>query len=219
MSAPRVTGVPVDEREDDPAPLVDATGFHPRLGVDDREDDGSGARPHRHLRRPVLERLADAADALPGDLRLVLVEGWRRPSLQRTIFERYRDELGAADPARTAEELHHLAARHISPPEVAPHPAGTAVDVLLTTPEGIELDVACPINATPEESGGRCYTDHPDVGGEARLLRVELGRALAGAGFVNYPTEWWHWSYGDRYWARATGAPHARYGTVLDLPE
>ncbi|ABX41733.1 hypothetical protein Cphy_1358 [Lachnoclostridium phytofermentans ISDg] len=20
-------------------------------------------------------------------------------------------------------------------------------------------------------------------------------------GFVNYPTEWWHWSYGGCYWA------------------
>jgi len=29
---------------------------------------------------------------------------------------------------------------------------------------------------------------------------------------VNYPTEWWHWSYGDRYWAFVTGAPHALYG-------
>jgi hypothetical protein len=33
-------------------------------------------------------------------------------------------------------------------------------------------------------------------------------------GFVNYPTEWWHWSYGDRYWALATGAPAACYGPV-----
>ena len=21
------------------------------------------------------------------------------------------------------------------------------------------------------------------------------------AGFINYPAEWWHWSYGDCYWA------------------
>ncbi len=34
------------------------------------------------------------------------------------------------------------------------------------------------------------------------------------AGFVNYPTEWWHWSYGDRYWALLTGSPHAVYGAT-----
>jgi hypothetical protein len=27
-----------------------------------------------------------------------------------------------------------------------------------------------------------------------------LGGGLTAAGMVNYPTEWWHWSYGDRYW-------------------
>jgi D-alanyl-D-alanine dipeptidase len=35
---------------------------------------------------------------------------------------------------------------------------------------------------------------------------------MEGAGFVNYPTEWWHWSYGDRYWTFVVGAPQARYG-------
>jgi len=34
------------------------------------------------------------------------------------------------------------------------------------------------------------------------------------AGFVNYPTEWWHWSYGDRYWAYATHRSAAIYGPV-----
>ena len=29
---------------------------------------------------------------------------------------------------------------------------------------------------------------------------------LGREGLVNYPTEWWHYSYGDRYWALATGA-------------
>jgi zinc D-Ala-D-Ala dipeptidase len=31
---------------------------------------------------------------------------------------------------------------------------------------------------------------------------------------VNYPTEWWHWSYGDSYWALTTGAPAAIYGPI-----
>ncbi|MDT7587682.1 MAG: zinc D-Ala-D-Ala dipeptidase, partial [Pseudonocardiales bacterium] len=36
--------------------------------------------------------------------------------------------------------------------------------------------------------------------------------ALHSVGFVNYPTEWWHWSYGDRYWAIKTTAAAAIYG-------
>jgi len=47
---------------------------------------------------------------------------------------------------------------------------------------------------------------------EAHANRKTLTAALTNAGLVNYPTEWWHWSYGDRYWAFVTGAPHALYG-------
>jgi D-alanyl-D-alanine dipeptidase len=52
------------------------------------------------------------------------------------------------------------------------------------------------------------------VGRRARANRELLARALRGAGLVNYPTEWWHWSYGDRYWALVTGAPAALFGPV-----
>jgi D-alanyl-D-alanine dipeptidase len=38
--------------------------------------------------------------------------------------------------------------------------------------------------------------------------------ALTAAGLVNYPAHWWHWSYGDRFWAFVNRAPHARYGPV-----
>ncbi len=31
-------------------------------------------------------------------------------------------------------------------------------------------------------------------------------------GWSNYPTEWWHWSYGDRYWALTLGRSHAIFG-------
>lgn len=206
MSDPRVVTMPTDLLDDE---LVDASVF---LAFDGREDDGSGAA--RLVRRPVLDRLLDAAAALPKDLRLVLNEGYRPPRLQRHYFERYAERLRLAHPGHTDAAIHRLASRFVSPPEVAPHTAGAAVDVLLTSPEGVELDLGCPIDASPEDSAGRCYTDHPDVTGEPLLLRRELVRAMSLAGLVNYPTEWWHWSYGDRYWALATGRPTALYDAV-----
>jgi D-alanyl-D-alanine dipeptidase len=202
MSDPEVTSIPVVESG---APLVDTAGVVPFTG------ETSGAR---WLRQPVLDRLADAAAALPRDLVLALHEGWRPPELQRFYFERYRDRLAVERPGLPAPEVRRLASRFISPPEVAPHTAGAAVDVLLLTPEGVVLDVGCPLDASPEESGGRCYTGHPDVTGEALRLRREMARAMGGAGLVNYPTEWWHWSWGDRYWAHASGASYAVLGPI-----
>lgn len=206
MSDPMVTRVQV---RGDTDPLVDSRG---QLPLHELCADAEGA--FALLRKPVLERLLEASSLLPEDLRLVLVEGYRPPRLQVEYFEEYRTELLDADPTLTDAEVHRLASRYIAPPEVAPHCAGAAVDVTLFTPEGVELDLGTPVNATPEETGGRIYTHHPDVTGDALALRKTFAEALEGAGFVNYPTEWWHWSYGDRYWAHVTGADQALFGAV-----
>jgi D-alanyl-D-alanine dipeptidase len=97
---------------------------------------------------------------------------------------------------------------------LAPHVAGAAVDLTLVDSGGRELDFGTPVDATPEQSGGACYFDAPQAGRRARANRELLAQVLRGAGLVNYPTEWWHWSYGDRYWALMTGAATAVYGPV-----
>ncbi|PAZ10209.1 dipeptidase [Streptomyces sp. SA15] len=205
MSDPRVAAVPVEECGE---PLVDVRGF---LQVDDRKhEDSHGAEVH--VRRGVLDRLLRAQALLPDGLRLLFVEGYRPPVLQRRYFDSYADELRAEHPDWSADRLRSAAGRYISPPEIAPHTAGAAVDLTLVDTDDRELDLGTPMNATPEQSDGACYTAAAGITDEARAHRAVLGEALSAAGLVNYPTEWWHWSYGDRYWALATGAPAALYG-------
>jgi len=57
-----------------------------------------------------------------------------------------------------------------------------------------------------------CYTEAPNISRAARANRDILTGAMSAAGLVNYPTEWWHWSFGDRYWALTTGHPSAIHG-------
>ncbi|MDX3641682.1 M15 family metallopeptidase [Streptomyces sp. MB09-02B] len=206
MSDPRVAAVPVDDRDE---PLVDVrrTGS---LLVDERKADTTGA--YAHLRSEVRDRLLRAQDLLPDGLRLLFVEGYRPPSLQRAYFEKYAAEQRALHPDWSADRIREAASRYVSPPEIAPHSAGAAVDLTLVDADGRELDLGTRVNASPEESAGACYTGADGISVEARAHRETLGAALCAAGLVNYPTEWWHWSYGDRYWALATGAPTALYG-------
>src|SRR5690606_19884181 len=114
---------------------------------------------------------------------------------------RYRAQVDSAYPDAPPGERHRLVSRFVAPLAVAPHVAGAAVDLTLVDDRGLDLDMGTYIDATPEESRGRCYLDSPDVSAEVRDRRALLARVLAGVGLVNYPTEWWHWSYGDRYWA------------------
>jgi D-alanyl-D-alanine dipeptidase len=93
---------------------------------------------------------------------------------------------------------------------------GAAVDLTLVDGGGAELPMGTEVNADPEDGNRACHTDAPEIPAQARANRRLLSAALGTAGFVNYPTEWWHWSYGDRYWAFRTGRAVARYGPVLD---
>lgn len=112
-----------------------------------------------------------------------------------------------------AHTLRQLASRYVSPPEIAPHSAGAAIDLSLCTNEGEELDMGTPVNASPEASDFGCNTAALNISSTARANRDTLAGVLTEAGLVNYPTEWWHWSYGDRYWALRTAHPTAIYGT------
>ncbi len=166
------------------------------------------------VRASVARRLVRAQERLPVGLRLRVVEGYRTAAAQRAIIDSYTAQLRAARPGISPADLDHLASRYVAPLAVAPHVAGAAVDVTLVDRIGRELDLGTPINATREQSGGACYFDAPQVTGPARAHRDLLARVLGGAGLVNYPTEWWHWSYGDRYWALITSAPAALYGPL-----
>lgn len=182
------------------------------LRLDPRHADSAGK--YALLRTGVVARLSAAQAALPAGLHLLVVEGYRPAELQRAYFADYSDQLRAQHPDWTAETVVRMASRYIAPPEVAPHTAGAAVDLTLCDAAGVELDMGTAVNSSPEDSDGACYFAAPSVTGAARANRSLLQRVLGDAGLVNYPTEWWHWSYGDRYWAHVTGADHARYGPI-----
>ncbi|MFB8310176.1 M15 family metallopeptidase [Streptomyces sp. NPDC055961] len=204
MSDPRVAAIPVADCGE---PLIDV---RETLLVDDRRADTAGS--YAHLRRGVLDRIVHAQSLLPDGLRLLYVEGYRPPDLQRRYFQEYADELRAANPAWPDDQVLGAASRYVSPPEIAPHSAGAAVDLTLVDAGGTELDMGTRVNANPEESDGACYTDAASISPQARTNRTLLADALSTAGLINYGTEWWHWSYGDRYWALMTNQPTALYG-------
>ncbi|SNX66433.1 D-alanyl-D-alanine dipeptidase [Streptomyces sp. TLI_55] len=210
MSDPRVAAIPVRECQE---PLVDVRDHG--LRVDPRRQDPLGA--FAHVREGVLYRLLHARSLLPAGTDLLFIEGYRPLSLQQRYFTEYRNELAAAHPGWTAEQLHHAASRYVSPPEIAPHSAGAAVDVTLVDQDGHELDLGTCVNASPEESGGACFTHAPNLSDPARRNRTLLLNAMEGAGFSNYGTEFWHFSLADRYDALMRQEPYARYGPI-ELP-
>jgi D-alanyl-D-alanine dipeptidase len=197
LSDPRVAQVPVVECGE---PLVAL-------------DAGFGSA-HALVRASLATRLEVAAGLLPPGIRFDVAEGHRPVAGQQAIITRYSAELCSRHPGISAAELDRLTSRFVAPLAVAPHVAGAAVDLTLVDACGDPLDLGTPLDATPEQSAGRCYFASTRISADARANRDLLAETLGVVGLVNYPTEWWHWSYGDRYWALVTGAGTALYGPV-----
>jgi D-alanyl-D-alanine dipeptidase len=218
LSDARIGLIPVVERGEDLVRVVAAGRLSVAAAIPVPPADGvapPAVRVHDLLRSEVARRLALAAATLPDQVRLHLVEGYRPPEVQAALYESHRRSLLADLPGIDIAESRRLASRFVAPPSVAAHPSGAAVDVTLVDAGGHPLDMGTAIDATPEESDGACYLDAPGLSARARDHRRLLAASLTTAGFVNYPTEWWHWSYGDRYWAFVAGATAALYGEVV----
>lgn len=176
--------------------------------------------PHyRWVRQGVARRLEQAQAALPEGLRLRLYEGYRCPSVQAMIFAGQLGRTTAANPqwnpalcfqeaAKLASPLHTFAGEPILPP----HSTGGAVDIEIVDEDGRVIDFGMEAKDWVAVEPELCATAHPGLSAAARRNRDLLVDVMEAAGFVNYPREWWHFSYGDKYWAFLTRAPAALYG-------
>ncbi|MEK2603712.1 M15 family metallopeptidase [Burkholderia arboris] len=213
LSDPAVRSIALMESHEG---FVDLAAYDERIAVDLTRSVVENTSPHfLKVRRGVVERLAAAARTLPAGVRLYVKEGYRPLALQRDYFTGHLAHLRATlNPLPSDDALVELASHYVAPPEVAGHPTGAAVDLTLIAADGTELDMGCVLDATDPESSGACYTHNAFISRAAARNRQVLIAALTGAGFTNYPSEWWHWSFGDRYWAVVQNESHAIYGPV-----
>jgi len=193
-------------------PLVDFLKLCPELRLD---------RPRFHYRRETLlrqgaaERLRDAnLSLLSRGYRIQVIEGWRAPFIQKRMyastwqwFQRKHPEWSLVKLRRTANQFTAPMNSRVPPP----HTTGGAMDLALTDLEGQPLDVMSPFEQR-EVKG--FYFDAPGLTAKARRHRDILAEALLAQGLTNYPSEYWHWSYGEQGWAYRGGHDHAIYGPI-----
>ncbi len=202
--------IPIHENGE---PLIEFLPLSPKLYWTPRHPVFAYERL-RVARKSVAERLADAANRLPEGIRLAVVEGWRAPEIQRQMHEATRERLRREHPDWSNEHLEEAVHRFSAPMDEEvppPHTTGGAVDVHLVDEHGEILDFISPYSLM--DPGG-APADAEGLSPEARRNRELLRSVMLAAGLTNYPSEWWHWSYGDQGWAYRGGHPHALYGAV-----
>ena len=166
------------------------------------------------LRRSVAEKLSEANRRLPQGYKLAIVEGWRAPHIQARMYRFVWDRIKEQHPEWSDVTLTRFVNMFSAPMNVRvppPHTTGGAVDLMLTDADGIELDHSSPYE--PFDPKGNAF-DAPGLSDTARKTRTILAEALIPAGITNYPSEYWHWSYGDQGWAYRSGHPNAIYAAI-----
>lgn len=172
------------------------------------------------LRKTVYEKLKEANSKLPKGMHFCLYEGYRSLSLQKKIFDEQYANVKSRHPDWTLTDIFKETTKLVSPvmnPDgthnIPPHSTGGALDVYLIDDQGKPLDMGIhPEKWMQDKDGVLSLTASTNISATAKENRRIMSRVLNEVGFVNYPTEYWHWSYGDRYWAYFSKQPFAIYG-------
>ena len=176
---------------------------------------------YTYVRQGVYERLLHAQSLLPRGVSLRLYEGYRSLKVQGMLFADELSRVRERQPELPESELFEETTRMVSAvayPDgtlnIPPHNTGAAVDLFLVDESGQMLDFGMDIYKWIETEPDLCLTHAPGISDVAVQNRQMLVDAMTSAGFVNYLQEWWHFSYGDRFWAYLSGHEHAIYGGV-----
>ncbi|MDL2295381.1 D-alanyl-D-alanine carboxypeptidase family protein [Lachnospiraceae bacterium OttesenSCG-928-E19] len=138
------------------------------------------------------------ADALPDGYKLCFNYGFRPLALQWCLWLSSVDNKRKNNPNLSDEQIKSLARKTCACPEdgFGPHQTGGAVDLTIVGPDEQQLDMGTPFSDHSIYSTTK-YNDISDVAKSNRRMLLD---AMESSGFVNYPREWWHYSYGDRAW-------------------
>jgi zinc D-Ala-D-Ala dipeptidase len=136
-------------------------------------------------------------------LQLQVLYGYRSLAIQRRNHERVKRSL---EDKFSGIDLTEAAHRYVAEPSVAGHPTGGAVDVQLAR-GGVPLSFGTQVREFVPES----YAKSPFVDRVAQANRQLLRKTMLNIGFAPFDGEWWHFSYGDREWAKFYKKPSAIY--------
>ncbi len=213
------------EYAEENAPFVDIAKYSGgKILVDMQYLKGGrrGAIASAYLRKEAADRLLQALAFLPAGYTFKIFDAWRPYEVQKSLYDEYFEKLKAESPALTEEELHRRARTFVSFPDKTKrfayvHSSGGAVDLTLVDEKGVDADMGTAFDDFSALSSASALEEIKGCN-EARENRRTLYFAMIKAGFTNYPSEWWHYDFGDIFWAAATGNP-VKYPSVYTAEE
>lgn len=214
IAAAEITAIPIIENHE---PMIDLC-THPEIAYGPSPEIPNNT-DYTKMRQSVYEKLKQAQQLLPSGVFLCLYESYRSLELQKSLFDTRFAKINQQQPNGSYKQLFLETIKMVSPiinldgsPNIPPHATGGAVDVYLIDEHHRALEMGIhPKDWMSDLDGSRSLTASAMISPQARQNRTLLNEVMNAVGFVNYPNEYWHWSYGDRYWAYYKQQAHAIY--------
>lgn len=170
-----------------------------------------------YFRETVAKMICKAKSFLPKGVTFIIGDAWRSQKIQKDIHKDFYCMFKKEHPNWSDKLIKAEIDQYVAPykgKEVSGHMTGAAVDLrLIYKKNGRKL---------PMKSKKLSYQENA-LSGQKELPRYILKNrkimfeALKKAGLSNYPKEYWHWSYGDLWWAKRNKESKVFYGPVFKL--
>ncbi|MEE0946933.1 MAG: M15 family metallopeptidase [Acutalibacteraceae bacterium] len=159
-----------------------------------------------YLRETVAEKLLEAKALLPSGYTFEIFDAWRPYEVQLSLYNIYKEEIKkSSTPNISEKELNEKISEFVSLPDKNKqisfvHSSGGAVDLTVLDYDGRRLDMGSDF----DEFTNKSYTCWYEQNSTDELViknRRLLYNVMTSCGFTNFPSEWWHYDFGDAFWA------------------
>ncbi len=184
----------------------------PQITTIDEKDDiffSPQFTTERRIRLYIYNMIKLAQHYLPAGYYFKIYEAYRPLSAQKALWDEVVHAQQQLHPTIdiNSEPFIAICDKYCANPyrQGSGHQSGAAIDITLCDKNGVDYDMGGLIrgfDATADFDCENCTII-------ARKNRLILRDTLQKVGFVNYPSEWWHYSFGDRLWAKLLGLKSA----------
>lgn len=165
------------------------------------------------LREGIVNKLNKAQRTLPKGYHLTIRDALRTEEMVLGLYHYYFDKKKKQEPNLSDKEIDLWLRNLLAMPDdpVPPgHMTGGCVDVFLSNDNAEEISLEVDSKIVPKEE--QKFTFCPKLPKDIKEKRRILYDALTNAGLDNYFREYWHYNFGEAYWAVRRKNKLAIYG-------
>ncbi|MDD7473798.1 MAG: M15 family metallopeptidase [Bdellovibrionota bacterium] len=168
-------------------------------------------------RKEIAEKLDEISKELLNinkDASLVVSNVYRHPKIQEENFKKVFNDIKAKFPLLSQDEQIEKTHLMIAYPKVAGHTTGGAIDLSIKIGDTL-LDMGCEIGDFDKEEYLPVKNSY--ITKEQFENRLMLRKLMIRHEFAPFNGEWWHFSFGDREWAKIYNKEYAIYDVVNNI--